>query len=41
MHDPSIFENPMEFNPERYLKDGQIDSSVLDPDAVAFGFGRK
>ncbi|KAH6908361.1 O-methylsterigmatocystin oxidoreductase [Coprinopsis sp. MPI-PUGE-AT-0042] len=33
--------DPMEFRPERYLKDGQIDSSVLDPDAAAFGFGRR
>jgi cytochrome P450 len=41
MHDPDVFENPMEFRPERYLKDGQIDPSVMDPDAAAFGYGRR
>ncbi|KAH6908268.1 cytochrome P450-like protein [Coprinopsis sp. MPI-PUGE-AT-0042] len=35
MHDPGVFENPMEFRPERYLKDGQ-----LDPESAAFGYGR-
>jgi len=41
MHDPAVFELPFEFIPERYLKDGQIDPSVLDPEASAFGFGRR
>ena len=42
MHDPATFQDPMEFRPERYLKeDGLIDSSVLDPEAAAFGFGRR
>ncbi|KAH6908270.1 cytochrome P450 98A3 [Coprinopsis sp. MPI-PUGE-AT-0042] len=41
MHDPDVFEDPMEFRPERYLKDGQLDPSVLDPEAAAFGYGRR
>ncbi|TFK20134.1 cytochrome P450 98A3 [Coprinopsis marcescibilis] len=41
MHDPEVFTNPFDFNPDRYLKDGKIDPSVLDPEAAAFGFGRR
>jgi cytochrome P450 len=42
MHDPDVFESPMEFKPERYLdKNGGIDNSVLDPEAAAFGYGRR
>ncbi|KAH6918175.1 O-methylsterigmatocystin oxidoreductase [Coprinopsis sp. MPI-PUGE-AT-0042] len=41
MHDPKVYEDPMEFKPERFMKDGELDSSVLDPDAAAFGFGRR
>ena len=31
----------MEFRPERFLKDGKIDPGALDPEDVAFGFGRR
>jgi cytochrome P450 len=41
MHDPKVFEDPMEFKPERFMKDGELDPSVLDPDAAAFDFGRR
>ncbi|KAJ2932187.1 hypothetical protein H1R20_g4913, partial [Candolleomyces eurysporus] len=42
MHDPELFDQPFEFNPERYLrKDGQIDPSVPDAEAAAFGHGRR
>ena len=41
LHDPKTFNNPMEYQPERYLKDGKLNPDVLDPDSVAFGFGRR
>ena len=41
MHDPQIYEDPMEFKPERFMKNGELDPTVLDPDAAAFGFGRR
>ena len=41
LHDPKVFNNPMEFQPERYLKDGQLNPDVRDPDCAAFGFGRR
>ena len=31
----------MEYRPERYLKDGKLNPDVIDPDSVAFGFGRR
>ena len=40
LHDPKTFNNPMEYQPERYLKDGKLNSDVMDPDSAAFGFGR-
>ncbi|KAJ2926997.1 hypothetical protein H1R20_g10103, partial [Candolleomyces eurysporus] len=41
MHNPDVFDKPFEFIPERYLKDGQIDLSVPDAEAAAFGHGRR
>jgi len=41
LHDRKAFNNPQEFQPERYLKDGRLDLNVRDPDCVAFGFGRR
>ncbi|KAJ3526779.1 hypothetical protein NMY22_g10036 [Coprinellus aureogranulatus] len=41
MHDPDLFERPFDFDPERYLKDGEIDPTVPDGDMAGFGFGRR
>ena len=41
LHDPKIFKNPMEYQPERYLNDEKLNPNVMDLDSVAFGFGRR
>ncbi|KAH6906695.1 cytochrome P450 98A3 [Coprinopsis sp. MPI-PUGE-AT-0042] len=47
MHDPEIFEDPLEFKPERYLMrdpfthQTKINPGVLDPESAAFGYGRR
>ena len=41
LHNPETFDNPMEYRPDRYLKDGKLNPDVLDPDSVAFGYGRR
>ena len=41
LHDRKAFDNPQEFRPERYLKDGKLNPDVRDPDCAAFGFGRR
>lgn len=41
LHDPAAYEDPDEFRPERFLRDGQLDPTVLDPASFAFGFGRR
>ena len=41
LHDPEVFSNPMEYQPERYLKDGKLNPDMMDRDSVAFGYGRR
>ena len=41
LHDPELFNNPMEYQPERYLKDGLLKPDYLDINSVVFGFGRR
>ena len=41
LNDPNIFDNPQEFRPERYLKDGKLNPDMRDPDCAAFGYGRR
>jgi cytochrome P450 len=39
LYDESVYPEPHIFNPDRWLKDGELDPDVPYP-AVAFGFGR-
>ena len=41
MHNRKVFNNPEEFQPERYLKVGKLSSDVRDPEFAhaVFGFG--
>lgn len=43
LHNPVDYPDPGEsFKPERFIgKDGSIDSTILDPNTIAFGFGRR
>nr|VWO96834.1 N/A [Ganoderma boninense] len=41
MHDPETFEDPDEFRPERFIRDGKLDLSICDPSAFIFGSGRR
>ena len=41
VHDTKHFNDPMKYQPERYLKDGILNPDVLDTDSIAFGFGRR
>ena len=31
----------MDFQPERYLKDGELNVNAMDAEAITFGFGRR
>ncbi|KAI0334579.1 cytochrome P450 [Cubamyces sp. BRFM 1775] len=39
--DKSVYPEPDQFLPERFLKDGGIDPNVRDPATFIFGFGRR
>lgn len=41
MSDPEIYEDPEVFRPERFIRGGKLDTSVRDPAAFVFGFGRR
>ena len=41
LNDERDYPEPNIFKPERFLKDGKLDSSVRDPMDIAFGFGRR
>jgi cytochrome P450 len=41
LNDEKVYPEPQEFKPERFLKNGKLDSSVRDPMDIAFGFGRR
>ncbi|KAJ8463001.1 hypothetical protein ONZ51_g10544 [Trametes cubensis] len=41
LHDPEAYDNPEEFRPERFIRDGKLDPTVRDPYAYALGYGRR
>lgn len=41
LHNESVYPNPDVFDPSRFIKDGQIDPNVKDPEQIAFGWGRR
>ncbi|KAF7336336.1 Cytochrome P450 [Mycena venus] len=41
LHDEEAYADPHSFDPERFLLDGTLNSTVRDPDIAAFGFGRR
>lgn len=40
LHEPEMYENPMEFVPERHIATAEK-SAEKDPHVMAFGFGRR
>jgi len=41
LHNESVYPDPHTFNPNRFLKDGQNNPEVKDPDQITFGYGRR
>ncbi|KAJ2936601.1 hypothetical protein H1R20_g492, partial [Candolleomyces eurysporus] len=41
LHDPGLYDDPLTFIPERFIKDGMINKEVANPYSAAFGFGRR
>ncbi|KAM5539388.1 hypothetical protein V8D89_006840 [Ganoderma adspersum] len=41
MHDPAVYEDPDEFHPDRFIRDGKLNPDVLDPATIIFGSGRR
>lgn len=41
MHDPTEYEDPGEFRPERFIREGKIDTAMRDPFTIVFGSGRR
>jgi cytochrome P450 len=41
LNDPKEYPEPEKFNPDRFMKDGDINPEIRDPNMLAFGFGRR
>ena len=40
-YDETVYPAPHMYDPERFLKDGELDRSVKDPEDRVFGAGRR
>lgn len=40
-YDEKVYAEPERFNPDRFMKDGNLDPNIFDPTLAAFGFGRR
>jgi len=40
-YDETVYPEPQTYDPERFLKNGRLDSSVKDPEDRVFGSGRR
>ncbi|KAI0092431.1 CyP450 monooxygenase [Irpex rosettiformis] len=41
LRNPQEYSEPEKFKPERFIKDSALNPDVLDPNSLAFGFGRR
>lgn len=41
LNEEKTYPDPSKFKPERFIKDGELDPSVQDPELAAFGYGRR
>ncbi|EMD38686.1 hypothetical protein CERSUDRAFT_105266 [Gelatoporia subvermispora B] len=41
LHNQDNYPEPSVFNPDRFMRDGDLNLDILDPASVAFGFGRR
>ncbi len=41
MNDPEVYQDPDVFRPERFIREGKLDTSVRDPAVFVFGYGQR